>query len=213
MDTLWFINQSPDFEREQWTLMAYLRDAESDLVISKLEPFYSDIKRRLQDLECFLTTRTVVSDLNKDEKKLLSLFNKREDETRENQEIFKIARFGQEKLQALQKSYHLVWRKIETSFNLFYIGEKPTVKIDKGIMFIRYAGSHITEVYKFWKESGKAMLSHIEYSDEEYVDIQMRLAEEYVNYTFIIAESNVAFDTTMTAMPFLASTLEKKVMA
>ena len=213
MDTLWFINPAPDFEREQWTLMAYLRDAESDIDISKLEPFHSDIKRRLQDLECFFSTRTVVTSLTEDEKTLLSGFNKRSDESHENQEILKIAKFGQEKLQVLQKVYHNKWRQIESSFNLFYIGEKPNVKIDKGIMFIRYAGSHITEVYKFWKENGKAILSHLEYSDEEYVDIQMRLKEDYPNHTFIIAESNVAFDTMLTAMPFLTSTLQKKVMA
>lgn len=213
MDTLWFINTSPDFEREQWTLMAYLRDAESDLDESRIEPFYSDISRRIQDIECFLSTRTVISDLTRTEKKLLSTFNKRSDDSNENQEIFKIARFGLEKLQDMKREYHQVWRTVESSFNLFYVGEKPLVKIDKGIMLIRYAGSYITEVYNFWLEDGRAMVKHIEYTDEEYVDIQIRLKSDYPNQTFIIAESNVAFDTMITAMPFLVSTLEKKVMA
>jgi len=213
MNTLWFLNPSPDFEREQWTLMAYLRDAEKDLHESRLEPFYSDITKRLQDLECFLTTRTVVTDLSRSERKLLSIFNERSDDSNENQEVFKIVRFAQEKLQLLKKEYHNIWRKVESSFNLFYIGEKPLTKIDHGIMFIRYAGSHITEVYKFWNESGKAHLNHIEYSDEEYVDIQIRLDETNPNETYIIAESQLAFDTMITSMPFLVSTLEKKVMA
>lgn len=213
MDTLWFLKPSPDFEREQWTLLAYLRDAEKDLHESRLEPFYSDITRRLQDLESFMATRTVVTDLETREQSLISSFNTRDDESFENQEIFRIVRFAQDKLQQMKKDYHQVWRKVESSFNLYYIGDKPKTKIEHGIIFIRYAGSHITEVYRFCLDDGKAILNHIEYSDEEYASIQMRMNDLYPNETFIIAESQLAFDTMITAMPFLSSTLEKKVMA
>jgi len=213
MDTLWFINSEPDFEREQWTLLAYLRDAEVDLEESRLEPFYTDLKRRLQDIECFLTTRTLISTLTKAERKRLTEFNERDDDCKENQEVFGIVRWGQKKLKDIKKEYNSAWRTVESSFNIFYVGDKPTVKIDKGVLFIRYAGSNITEVYKFWKENGKAMFTYLEYTEDEYQDIKMRLEEEYPGSTFIIAESQIAFDTKITSMPFLASTLEKKVMS
>ena len=213
MDTLWFINSEPDFEREQWTLLAYLRDAETDLKENRLEPFYTDLKKRIQDIECFLTTRTLISTLTKTERKILSDFNDRSDDSKQNQEIFGIVRWGQKKLQDMQKEYNQAWRTVEASFNMFYIGDKPILKVDKGIMLIRYAGSEITEVYKFWKENGRALLTHIEYTDEEYAVIKNRLEDDYPGDVFIIVESQIAFNTKITSMPFLASTLEKKVMA
>jgi len=214
MNTLWFINTTPDFEREQWTLLAYLRDAENDLIKNKLEPFYSDIKRRIQDIECFLTTRTVVSKLNKKEKELLHNFGERDDDCADNKEVYAIAKWGLLKLQDIRGKYQHVWRHVESSFSMFYVGDKPTDKIDKGIMLIRYAGSPITEVYKFWKEDSCIMLNYIEYADEDYGEIKKRLELEldYPDEVFIIAESQVAFDTMITAMPFLVDMLEKKVM-
>ena len=211
MITLWFINKTPDFEREQWTLLAYLRDAENDLAKNKLEPFYSDIKRRIQDIECFLTTRTVISKLNKKERELLYDFGERDDDCTDNKEVYAIAKWGLLKLQDIRREYQHVWRHVESSFNMFYIGDKPTDKIDKGIMLIRYAGSPITEVYKFWKEN-EIMMKYIEYSDEDYGEIKKRLEVDHPEEVFIIAESLVAFDTITTAMPFLADMLEKKVM-
>lgn len=206
MNTLWFINPEPDFEREQWTLFAYLRDAKIDLSENKLEPFYSDIKRRIQDIECFLATRTTVQPLTQKEKDTLAVFNKRFDDEDEYQEVFKIAKWALKKLQNMRKKYNKVWRSIEASFNIFYIGEKPTFKINHGILFVRYAGSSVTEVYKFWKEGEKVLLSHIEYTEDDYADIKGRL-NEYLGDAFIIAESLSSFDTMTTTMPFLIETL------
>lgn len=211
MNTLWFINVAPDFEREQWTLLAYLRDAENDLVKNKLEPFYSDIKRRIQDIECFLATRTVISKLNKKETELLFDFNERSDDCADNKEIYGIVKWGLLKLQDIRSEYQHVWRHVESSFNMFYVGDKPIDKIDKGVMLIRYAGSPVTEVYKFWKET-EVMMKYIEYSDEDYGEIKKRIEVDYPDEVFIIAESLVAFDTMITALPFLSDMLEKKVM-
>lgn len=211
LSTLWFIKDDPDFEREQWSLKAYLRDAKTDIDNRKLEPFYTDIKRRITDLESFLMTRKLVSDLTVDEKRRLAYFNDQPDVSDHNREVYNIVRWGIKELQSIRKEYNRVWREVESSFSLFYIGDKPEFKVDKGVLLVRYAGSHITEVYSFEDNDGVATFSQMEYTDEEYHDIKKRLGDD--DLVFVVAESSTAFNTEVTVMPFLARTFEKKVLS
>jgi hypothetical protein len=209
LNALWFIHDEPDFEREQWKLLAFIRDANIDVQNNKLLPYYITIKYMLQDLECFLSTRAIVSILTPEEELRLATFNNRSDVSTINKEVFKIVKWAMLQLQDLQKLFTNLWRHVESSFNIFYMGVKPPVVIN-GMLLINYANSIITECYNFWTESEKIWLAHIEYTEDSYTKIKERFENDYS--VFIVAESLVAFDTTNTTLPYMAEVLEKKVI-
>jgi hypothetical protein len=210
MGPLWFIHECPDFEREQWTLYAYIRDADGALSDERVLPYHFDIKKKVQDLECFLATRTVISKLNRSEKRKLAVYNNLHNDNLSYQEVIKIANFAIIKLRDLEKQFNTIWRRLESSFNLYYIGPKPRKKVECGVLLIRYSGSHITEVYTFANVDRDAQMEFKEYTEEDYAQIRDRLSV-LTDDIFIVAESDTAFNTQHTAMPYLTMLLETKI--
>lgn len=211
LETIWFLQKPIDLEAKQYLVMAYLRDARQELRDNKLG-LYQDLKRILQNLECFRTTRTIVSELGAKDRKILKDFNKLPDDHADVIEAKAIVKYATDELESLRKEFNTLWRKIESSFNLYYMGERPLI-VESGFLLVKYGGSPIIETYRFTVEFGKVKTELYEYIEGECEGIRDQLEDMYPGSVFIVADSLIAYNTPDTAMPFLLEILEKKVVA
>lgn len=205
---IWFLKNPIDLEHKQYVLMAFIRDAERDLKEGNLSPYYNKIKILISDLECYKTTNLVVSKLNKSENEELQNVNKYQSSDVRAIEINKIVEWSLNKLIELQKKFNISWRLIESSFNIYYLSDKKS-KTSTGFLFVRYTGSDVVEIYQFKINKSNVSIKSYGYERNSYLEIMESLNEQNINYTFIVAESTMAFNTMKSSMPFLIKTLEK----
>jgi hypothetical protein len=209
MEKLWFIHKnSPDFEREKWTFLAYQRDAMADAKSTRLDRFFFDTRQRQSDLESFLAERKV-SNLSKEESDRLYWFNQLPDDHKSVNEVYEIVKWALPLVNELYQKFRFSWRLVESSFNLFYLDGTPAVKTTEGILIVRYSGSHISEIYQYKKCGGDLKIELVEYTEKSYKEI----CDSSGGQICVVAESSMSFNTQMTSIVFLKEALLSKVCA
>ena len=55
-----YLEEPIDLEHKQYVLLSYLQDVDRDFVDNKSEPYFSNLKFHVQNIDCFVTKRTVL---------------------------------------------------------------------------------------------------------------------------------------------------------
>jgi hypothetical protein len=208
LDTTWFLSQPVDYEHKQYLLLAFLQKIDKEFERDKIDPALFDIKRQLSNIECFLTTKSLVpakgNKLSAKELERIKWFESLHDKSEEAIEVNKIVKWSFKKLQEKYKEGAHIWKKVESAINMFYIGDVPD-KISAGYIFIRYGGSHVTEVYEFMFNfvKNKLEIDLMSYEEKNYDDIRETIMEEtkIEAPVFIGIESLQSFDTRASVLP------------
>lgn len=205
MERLWFLGRDkPDFEREQLLLLAFIRDALNDAREYKLQRLH-ECGRLAADADRFAAERTL-DGLDPEQSDRMSRFNRLPDDDPQCAEVHCILEWARPELWRVHKELRMAWRLVETSFDIRYltaqrIGNRCT-------LLIRYAGSHITEVYRCERIADEMTYCLLEYTDSTYDEI----VEKYGSMC-ILAESSMAFDTERSTMPFLEHFMLSRVFS
>src|SRR3990172_8098954 len=140
LNSTWFLHNNPDFEREQYTLFAFLQKIDLDFKRDRIDPALFDVKYHLTNIECFLTTKRLISrkkkELSDEEIGRLKWFDQLQDSSKEMREINSIVKYAFKKLQEKYKDGAKVWKNIESSIKMFYIGDLPE-RISEGYVIIK----------------------------------------------------------------------------
>lgn len=219
LDNTWFLSPQPDFEREQYKVLGFLQSIDVDFKAEKLDPGLFEVKYQLNNIESFITTQTILprrgTKHSRKELDRMEWFNSLYEKSDTIREINDILKWSFKKLQEKYKEGAQIWKSVEASLNLFYVGDIPQ-KIENGYLLVRYGGSHITEVYSFEYNDKKKAIEVVlkNYEDKDYGDIRsdLKMEAEYKNPAFIGIESLHSFDTVASVIPIVKTIISNHMI-
>jgi len=214
----WFLKPPFDLEHKQYVLLAYIRDADTDFSANKLSPYFDDVRAQLKNVECYSSIRGLLKregeDFTKADIKNIEYIANLPDSHPDRKEVDKIVKWSLDKLKDLQRRGSDVWKHIENSLAMSFIGHKPR-RVKGGYMFIRYPGSWIVETYKFWTEKDQVVSEFIGLDENKatnYSDVIERYSGVHEDFAYIAVEPTKPFNTKDGLLPVVHQVIKSKVI-
>ena len=222
MASTWFCKFPIDFERSRYVLLDYLQHVEKDFAQDNISKYLFDVRFHCKNLESFLNTRQCLESiipLNKEQQLQFKEMIALPDTDSRYIEIMDIVKWGIPHLQKSLKTGSAIWKKVEGSLNVFYIGTTHILENNTGFIILRYGGSPIVEAYKFeYKPKTKDIAFHlIGYREAgakaDYGDVCESILKENNEKDAVIigVESLHAYKTKDSVLPVLRHVLTTKV--
>lgn len=218
LNPAWFVSRPIDLEHKQYVLMAYIRDAETSFMSNQIRPFFEDVRGQIKNLESYISIRGILKtdayNLSEKEQEDITYIMSLPDNHEDQIEVNKIVKWSLKKLLSLQKTANELWRVVEDSLSMSFVGSKPK-KIKGGYLFIRYPGSWIVETYRFENERWQMTIEFIGYDENRkstYADVMSKYDDGQEDYAYIMVEPTKQFNTTDTLLPVVEHILKSKVI-
>jgi hypothetical protein len=218
----WFVEQPVDFEHKQYVLLDYIQKADAAFNEYNLRDYFYETRYHAKNLECFTAVRSLleirdVPNPTQDQRDYFKGITARPDDDPDLVEAMRIAKWAQKKLQGTVKRGTEVFKKIEQSLKMYFIGkihDKNT-----GYLMVRYANADTFECYKFiydftFKDATFSFYTNYRMSnDADFTDVKLRVLEDEnkSDDLFIAVESEISFNTKKSLFPVLNHLFATKI--
>jgi len=219
LSPIWFAEDPLDYEHKQYKLLAYLLEADNDFKSNKLDRYFEDIRYHLKNMECFLHTRRYLDAkgrlVTEEQEQHFKKVTSYPDDDPRTEELLKIAKWAEKKLKKSMNDGLALWKIVENSLHVFYIGEQRDK--NEGYVIIQYVGSPIVEIFKFdYKPRAKDVTfksaGHMETTSKNYKNVIEKLSGNKKTM-FIGVTSPHAYGTKETVLPVLRRVMVSKIFS
>lgn len=224
LSPVWFMRKPVDFEHHQYVLLAYLQKVSASFDQLRVWPEMVDLKRDGQNLESFLNSRIVLDDstLSDADAEILWKASRLPEGDAELDVMLDVAKWALPRVNDEYRRGSAVWRKIESSVNIYYIDENNKNRRGDGMLLVRYAGAPVVEAYSFTLDGRRPIAANVkselvgyyESTSSDYTDVRHSLVRDgraTSSTVFVAAESDISFSTVHSVIPVIRPTLAKVV--